>query len=108
MYQDILMMKEINDARLVEFVDFNFDEISKYVDSLPLEQKAELAKKVLGNNPGVVIIGGNNMISNSNVLQLNGSAEEISKQLSNLSPEVFEELVRAIALNIKKENDRSE
>ena len=54
------------------------------IAKLPLEQRRELAKRLLEDNPGgIVIIGDNNMISNSNVIQLGGTAEEISKQMSN-------------------------
>ena len=95
-------MERINEAQVVRVMEF--EDVVKQADQLPVEQRAELAKKLLGHNPGVVIIGGNNMISNSNVLQLNGSAEEISQQLKNVSPEVLEELLKAIAMNIKDNN----
>ncbi|WP_414623820.1 hypothetical protein [Calothrix sp. CCY 0018] len=98
-------MKEIHVAKLVECVEF--DEFAKRIEELPLEQRMEIAQRAMGSNPGgIVIIGGNNMISNSNVLQLNGTAEDISKQISNLSPEVFEELLRAIALDMKSKNQK--
>ncbi|MEM7555206.1 MAG: hypothetical protein AAF378_14105 [Cyanobacteria bacterium P01_A01_bin.84] len=100
-------MEKISEARLVEFVEY--DEVSKYIEGLPLEQKQELAQKIGNSNPGgIIIIGGNNMISNSNVLQLNGSAEEISKQLKNISPEVLAELVKAIALDMRKKNQQKQ
>ncbi|MEA5595719.1 hypothetical protein [Rivularia sp. UHCC 0363] len=99
-------MKEISQGKLVQLVEF--DEFKRHIDELPLEQRTELAQKAMGNNPGIVIIGGNNMISNSNVLQLNGNAEDISKQLSNLSPEVIEELLRAIALDMKNKNSQKQ
>ncbi|NJN12218.1 MAG: hypothetical protein HC836_48330 [Richelia sp. RM2_1_2] len=100
------MMKEIHEAKLVEFVEF--DEFAKRVEELPLEQRMELAQRAMGRNPGIVILGGNNMISNSNVLQLNGSAEDISKQLKEISPEVIEELLRAIALDMKNKNSQKQ
>lgn len=95
-------MERINEAQVIRVMDF--EDVVERVDQLPVEQRAELAKKLLGHNPGVIIIGGNNMISNSNVLQLNGSAEDISQQLKNVSPEVLEELLKAIAMNIKDNN----
>ena len=100
-------MEEIHEARLVEFVEF--DEFAKKIDELPLEQRRELGQRALENNPGgIIIIGGNNMISNSNVLQLNGNAEDISNQLKDLSPEVVAELVKAIALSMKEKNNREQ
>lgn len=99
-------MEEISEARLVRLVDS--EEFKKYVDELPLEQQAELAQKAMNHNPGGIVIigGGNNMISNSNVIQLNGSAEDISNQLKNLSPEVVAELIKAVALDMKQKNNR--
>lgn len=96
-------MERINEAQVVRVM--KFEDVVEQVDQLPVEQRTELARRLLGHGERIIIIGGNNMISNSNVLQLNGSAEEISKQLKNVSPEILEELVKAIALSISKDNN---
>lgn len=101
------MMEKIHEAKIIELVDF--DELSKQIEKLTLEQKAEIAKRLLEDKPGgIVIIGDNNMITNSNVIQLGGTAEEISKQINDLPPEEFAELVRAVALTMKNNNQEQQ
>lgn len=97
------MIEKIHEAKIIKLVDF--DELSKQIEQLTLEQKAEIAKKFLKDKPGgIIIIGDNNMITNSNVIRLGGSAEDISKQISNLPTEDFAELVKAVALTMKNNN----
>lgn len=101
------MMEEIHEAKIIKLV--NFDELSKQIEKLTLEQKAEIAKRLLEDKPGgIVIIGDNNMITNSNVIQLGGTAEEISKQINDLPPDEFAELVRAVALTMKNNNQKQQ
>lgn len=101
------MMEKIHEAKIIELVDF--DELSKQIAKLTLEQKAEIARRLLEDKPGgIVIIGDNNMITNSNVIQLGGTAEEISKQINNLPPDEFAELVRAVALTMKNNNQKQQ
>lgn len=105
--QDSLMMEKIHEAKIIELVDF--EELSKQIEKLTLEQKAEIARRLLKDKPGgIIIIGDNNMITNSNVIQLGGTAEEISKQINDLPPEEFAELVRAVALTMKNNNQEQQ
>ena len=98
-------MKGIRETKAIKIV--NFDEFAKQIKELTLEQKAEIVNELLKNNlGGIVIIGNNNLITNSNIIQLDGSTEEISEQLKNISEEKFAQLIEAVGLTMKKKNQK--
>lgn len=89
-----------------------FEEVKKQFFELPIESKLELinnlssnekiaiGQNLLGGSGLTVILGGNNVVANSTAFQINSSAEEISKTLNELPPEVVAEFLKAIATSI--------
>lgn len=85
-------MEEIKLVRHAEF-----EQIVTQIDSLDLEQRLTLAQKLLGQDSGLMVILSDNSI------QLSGDAYQMSDQLKQASPEMFEELLKAIAIRIAQD-----
>ena len=86
-----------------EIQTMNLDEILREINTLPTEDKVSLAQKLLGHDHGLTVVLGGNVITNSSVLQLNGSVDQISHQLKQLPPETLEQLLKAIAIRIAQD-----
>lgn len=93
------------DLRAIHYeMDAEFNKLMQGLEDLTIVQRLAIAQKLLGENSGLtVVLGGNNVINNSFAIQINGDAPEISKQLEELPPETFAELLKAIAIRISKD-----
>lgn len=95
----------------------NLDEITRIIQQLPPEEKLTLTKRLLGENPGITVVfngngnGNSNVIQNSVVVQTSGSqeiSEQLTEKIKNISPEVLDDLLIAIAMQIKSRSEPSE
>ncbi len=84
------------------------EEIWKLIEQLPLAQKLAIEKKLLGKNSEITLVfngtGSNNVIENSVVIQTSQSkelADQITEQITTASPEILNDLLIAIAEQIK-------
>ncbi len=92
----------------------NSEEIWKLIEQLPTEQKLIVGKRLLGENRGLTVVfngngnGSNNVIQNSLVIQTSDSKElsdQLIEKIKNSSPEILDELLIAIAEQIKSHSD---
>lgn len=92
---------DVLDGEIVPVIeDKEFEELRRRMSELSVDQKAKLATELL---PGAItlVLGGNNVINNSFAFQINGTAEEMSKKLENLSNETLATLIEAISIRIR-------
>ena len=95
----------------------NFEEISHWLDRLSEEHKILIRKKLLNDEQGINIVlngngsGSNNVIQNSLVIQTGSSNEELSslmiEKLDKVSPEILDDLLIAIAKQIKTRSEEA-
>ena len=94
----------------------NSEEIWKLIEQLPTEQKLIIGKRLLGENRGLTVVfngngnGSNNVIQNSLVIQTSDSKElsdQLIEKIKNSSPEILDELLIAIAEQIKSHSEEN-
>ena len=94
----------------------NSEEIWKLIEQLPTEQKLIIGKRLLGENRGLTLVfngngnGSNNVIQNSLVIQTSDSKElsdQLIEKIQNSSPEILDELLIAIAEQIKSSSEEN-
>lgn len=85
-------MGEIKLGRHVEF-----EQVVTQIESFDVDQRLTLAQKLLGQDSGLVVILGGHSIG------LHGDAYQMSGQLKQVPPEMFEELLKAIAIRIAQD-----
>jgi hypothetical protein len=88
-------MKKTQQAQRCQMSVTEFEKLSEMLAQLSLEQRLALAQKLLGHRSGLMVI-----LGSAFAVPLSGSANEISQQLKDLPPEIFEELLKAIAIRL--------
>jgi hypothetical protein len=88
-------MNKTKQVQRCQVSSVEFEKLSGMLDRLSLEQKLALAQKLLGHRSGLMVI-----LGSAFAVPLSGSANEISQQLKGLPPEIFEELLKAIAIRL--------
>ena len=91
------------DLNYSEISETEFDTLLSTITRLGENKKQKLAQKLLGGeaSPFTVIIGGNNVINNNTAILVNGSVEDLAKQLSSLDIDTVSKLLEAIAIYMK-------
>lgn len=88
-------MNKTKQVQCCQVSSVEFEKLSGMLARLSLEQKLALAQKLLGHHSGLTVILGSAL-----TVPLSGSANEISQQLKGLPPEIFEDLLKAIAIRL--------
>ena len=105
------------DQKDLELLFMDLDEITRIIQQLPPEEKLILSKQLLGESQGITVVfngngnGNSNVIQNSVVVQTSGSqeiSEQLTEKIKNISPEVLDDLLIAIAMQIKSRSEPSE
>ncbi len=82
----------------------NLEELKKRIDTLPLDDRLQIAQHLIEKSPGLtIIVGGSNMINNGFAVQLNGTIDEVADKVKDLPTETLSELLNAIAIRIASE-----
>ena len=94
----------------------NYEEIWQLIQQLPIEQKLIIGKRLLSEDRGLTVVfngngnGSNNLIQNSLVIQIGDSTElsdQLLEKIKNVSPEILDELLIAIAEQIKSHSEEN-
>ena len=105
------------DQKDLELLFMDLDEITRIIQQLPPEEKLILSKQLLGESQGIMVVfngngnGNSNVIQNSVVVQTSGSqeiSEQLTEKIKNISPEVLDDLLIAVAMQIKSRSEPSE
>jgi hypothetical protein len=88
-------MNKTKQVQRCQVSSVEFEKLSGMLDCLSLNQRIALAQKLLGHRSGLMVI-----LGSAFAVPLSGSANEISQQLKGLPPEIFEELLKAIAIRL--------
>lgn len=92
----------------------NIEEIIGKIEQLPLDEKLLLKKRLLGEYAGLTVVfngngnGNSNIIQSSLVIQTSDSqemSEHLFEKIKNISPEVLDDLLIAIATQIKSRSE---
>lgn len=83
---------EVFEERLMERVP-TLDELLKAAQSLPVDQKAALVQRLLGQNSALSVVFGNNQLSGQIIVQINTTDRE-----------ALSDILDAIADKIRTEN----
>lgn len=80
----------------------NFEEIINSLDYLTVEQKSVIAQKIFGNECGLaVVLDNTSLINESVVIPVNGTSDQMAKELKSLSHDALAELLWAIGSCLK-------
>jgi hypothetical protein len=81
------------------------DALIQNVERLPIDQKAILAARLLGQpSDSSFLLEGDLVVKSS--LELSGTVEELSEKLREISPQAFDKLLKAIALRMASASAR--